>query len=402
MQPALVARAPLRPRARLNLAPRLHSDETLSSWLERFAGAYAMSLREFVRWLGYPGLDAQRWGDLDVAPPPDLAQVIAPHAGIGAEIIAAHRMDGAAALPPLQRRAFCPECWAEEGPYRRVEWAQGWSLVCCHHRRLLSEKPRPKPPAAQGHEESWPEFYRAQSAWRDLRPSWQSEPWAGICERLGVEPRGEFMRTWPWLLELSRPAHASGRATARLTQTQSASGGREIPQDLECNELTVKQDLALYGMIQFLHSSLLGALDDTIIADDLMSDTFGGYLCDVRVPEVPYRVRLFAATVARHIWVRLTHGRWRCARYETLERFLGQPRRWNDEDWWLEQRLRTWPAALAASGRGLLRKADPFVSLPPWARCRECLRDAREAVRGGLSICLPKSWRCRARDPFIA
>ncbi len=76
MYPApVVARDPPRPRARLNLAPRLHPDETLSSWLERFAGAYGMRLREFFLWLGYRNFlgYCEVPHDLDVSPPPDLA-----------------------------------------------------------------------------------------------------------------------------------------------------------------------------------------------------------------------------------------------------------------------------------------------------------------------------------------
>lgn len=375
----VLARAPLRPRARLALAPRLHANETLTSWLERFAGAYGMTVREFVLWLGYPDLlgYAQAPYDLDVSQPPDLAAVLGAHAGLDAQRIAAHRMRGSGALPPERRRVFCPECWAEEGAYRRFEWARGWSLVCPRHRRVLRERPRPKGPLVRWHEESWSEFYRDASAWGDLRPSWQSEEWQWICANLGVDPHAEFLRAWPWLLELS------GAPNRRSSASE------------------VKQDLALYGMIRFWQASLLQALDASIAQEDLMTDTSGGHICDVRTPDVPHRIRLLAGTVARHLWVRLTEGHWRCGRHETLERVLNEPGRWNDEEWWLEQRLRTWPVALQASGRELFRRTDPFVQLPPWERCRQCVRGVDGAVREVLSICLPESWHCLARDASV-
>lgn len=387
MCPSVVARHPPRPRARLNLAPRLHTDETLSSWLERFAGAYNMTLREFFLWLGYPDFlgYCQVPYDLDVSPPPDLAGLLASHAGLGAELLAAHRLDAFDALPLRRRRTFCPECWTEEGPYRRLEWAHGWSLVCRRHRRLLSERPRPKVPSVRWHEESWTDFYQDTNAWRDLRPSWESEPWRAICQRLGVEPRTEFLRAWPWLIELSRPAQDPA-----------------CVEDPRVDEVTAKQDVALYAMIRFFDFSLLEALDMTSSREELMTDTSGGSLCDARTPNVPYRIRLFAVMVARHLWARLTQGRWQhCGRYEALKRAFRRRRRWNDEVWWLEQRLRTWPVALEDAGRRLFRRTDPFVLMPPWERCRECARDDRRAIRGAFDVCLPIGWRCLNRNPAV-
>lgn len=413
MRRPVLAQTPLRPRARLNLAPRLHADETLSSWLERFAARYGMSIRELFLWLGYPDFFqfARNPFDLDVVQPADLAGVLAAHTGIGADVIAAHGIDGASALTPERRRAFCPECWVEEAPYRRFEWAHGWSLVCPRHRRLLSERPRAQGPFVHWSEEAWSEFYCDTGAWRDLRPSWQSEPWTRICAALGVEPHAEFLRAWPWLLELSQPAEDSGRIR---DTNRSAYGGCDVPQDphvlqdsrgprdLPVDTLTVKQDLALYGMIRFWGFSLVQTLDGTISSDDLMQDTSGGWICGVRTPHAPYWIRLFAATAARHLWVRLTQGQWRCARYPILEQVVQHPERWNDEDWWLEQRLRTWPPPLATSGRELFRRTNPFVMLPPWERCRECLRGVQGAIREALTICLPESWRCIIWDPSVA
>lgn len=408
MHRALVARPPWRPRARLNLAPRLHAEETLSSWLERFADAYGMTLREFFLWLGYPDLSRDTFlrYDLDVSPPEDLARVLAPHAGIPARWIAAHRLKDRGALAPYRRGAFCPQCWAEEGPYRRREWARGWSLICRRHRRLLSERP----PASSAHrlwyEESWSEFYRDRNAWRDLSPSWQSADWRRICASLGLEPQAEFLRLWPWLLELSGSAPGMARAPAKASH--SASGVCERLNDLPdrpalpADELTVKEDLALYGMIRFCNFSLLQMLDATVSNSDLMLDSAGGDICDLRTPNAPLWTRLFAVAVARQLWLRMTRGQWRCSRHELLERMLAYPRRWSDEEWWLEQRLRTWPRELAALGRQLFHRSTPEVPRPPWERCRQCLSHAKGVVSIGCYIRLPESWRCSSRRPWVA
>src|SRR5437879_4917967 len=118
MQRAFVARTLAVTRARLNLAPRVRRDETLSSWLERFAGAYGLKLGEFMRWLGYRNLFSygQPLVDLDAAPPIDLADIMQQHAAIAAHAIEEHRLVGTAVLPVPLRRAFCSQCWVEEGP----------------------------------------------------------------------------------------------------------------------------------------------------------------------------------------------------------------------------------------------------------------------------------------------
>jgi hypothetical protein len=116
MRRASVASAPTATRARLNLAPRLRVDETLSSWLERFAGAYGLRLGEFMHWLGYrnPFSYGQALIDLDVAPPSDLAGIMQQHTATAAHAIEDHRLVGTATLPVRLRRAFCSSCWMEE------------------------------------------------------------------------------------------------------------------------------------------------------------------------------------------------------------------------------------------------------------------------------------------------
>jgi hypothetical protein len=131
----------------------------------------------------------------------------------------------------------------------------------------------------------------------------------------------------------------------------------------------------------------------------LVQDQGGGDICDVRIPPAPYETRLFAAVVARHLWERLTGGRWRCGRHEKIQEFLNKQWRWSDEDWWLEQRLRAWPAHLEAAGRQMLRKTGSYVLQPPWERCRlYCVRPSQAAVRTGFSIQLPQGWRCPFRS----
>lgn len=395
---------------RLDLAPRLHSDETLSSWMERFAGAYALKVRDFAEWLGYRPLSSvyATWClDLDVTPPTDFAVRLSQLSGLSARAIEAHRMSAVGALAPYLRRTFCPQCWAEEGPYRRREWASAWTFVCPRHRRLLSEKPLPKPPFERDYEESWPEFYEATKLWRDSQPSWQGKCWRRICEALGVEPRTEFLRAWPWLRDLSQPAPASASSnmasSSRARVASWASSGCGVARDLTVHELIVKRDLTLYSLIQFKDQALLQVLDDTIPGRLLMEDSTGGDICDVTIPQAPYEIRLFAAIVAQHIWERLTEGRWRCGHHEKIQRFLEKQWRWSDDDWWLEQRLRTWPAHLEAAGRQLLRKMNSFVLQPPWERCRlYCVRPLPGAVRSGFSLQLPQGWRCPFRQRWTA
>ena len=400
MERVILARAPLRPRARLNLTPRLHAGETISSWMERYAAAYGLTLREFLCWLGYP-LDsryAHSSLDLDVAPPPDLAEVLTPHAGLYGEVIDWHRLIGSTVIAPWHRRTFCSQCWSEEVPYQRREWTDGWSLVCPVHRRLLAEKPLPRRPGTDRWEESWSEFYQDPAAWRDPRPSWQTTLWRRICERLGVEPHAEFLRAWPWLVELDPPpestSHASGFSNWRGPPVDAAAAP-DTHSVTAPHAQFVKRDLVLYTMIRFHAGSVLQALDPAISTVDLLTDDRAGGLCSVTVPHVSYPIRLFAAAVARHLWVRLTEGRWRCRGYRILEQYLNNARRWNDEDWWLERRICTWPAALEAAGRELLRQGERFVWSPPWGRCRDCIRAAEGSWRAAYSVDYPPYWRCR-------
>jgi hypothetical protein len=175
-----------------------------------------------------------------------------------------------------------------------------------------------------------------------------------------------------------------GAAAARDTRSVKAQDAHNV-----------KRDLALYTMIRFHAASILQALDPAILSVDLITDDRAGDICSVTVPHASYPIRLFGAVVARHLWVRLTEGRWRCQRYQILEQYLDNARQWNDEDWWFERRICTWPAPLEAAGRDLLRKGERFVRSPPWGRCRECIRAAEESSPAAFSVGLPLYWRCR-------
>jgi hypothetical protein len=121
---------------RLDLTPRLHTDETLSSWMERFAGAYALKVRDFAQWLGYRPLNSvyATWClDLHASPPTDFAVRLLQLSGLSARIIEAHRLSAVGTLAPHLRHTFCPQCWAEEWPFRRRVWANAWIFVCPRH-----------------------------------------------------------------------------------------------------------------------------------------------------------------------------------------------------------------------------------------------------------------------------
>jgi hypothetical protein len=383
MQRTVVAKTPAAARARLNLAPRLRDDETLSSWLERFAAAYGLKLSEFLRWLGYKNLFsyAQPLIDLDESPPADLAQIMRSHAGIGPEVIEQHRLVGTAILRPLLRRTFCPRCWIEDGPYRHREWANAWSLVCVRHRSLLCEKPPLQVPIAPNAEDSWTEFYESPRLWRDTSVSWDREPWTRICDALGVNPRTEFLRAYFWLRELQSLAKEGEKLHA--------------PPDWR-----VKRDLVIYGIIKFRAPSLLETLMPAASTAHLIRSANHPEICTLDTPKADYHTRLFAAVVAQHLWERLTQGRWRCRYYGKIEAVLENPRRWNDEDWWLDRRVHDWCAVLRQAGRGLFNKQGDWTQLPPWWPCREhCTRHLSRGGGSELAIRLPDDWQCQWTGP---
>jgi hypothetical protein len=425
-----VAKPTDRPRARLNLAPRLRDDETLSSWLERVAGAYGMRLGDFARWLGYRDLVSygQPLIDLDVSPPADLAAIMGQHTGISAHVIEGYRLTGLDVLPLRLRRAFCPQCWLEDGPYRRREWSNGWSLVCTRHQQLLIEKPPRQPPISPDAEESWLEFYDTPRLWRDLRVPWEGTRWVAICHALGVRPRTEFARAYYWLRDLQRLAAQTSRGGTR-TRNQRTLATSVEPESINPGNLTspdtsadchriprggnvggvqasavvaigsaldawrVKRDLVIYGILKFEQQSLLQILDPTISSSRMIPSVHGAEVCLMVVPEADYDLRLFSAITAQHAWDYLNRGNWRCTQGAKLVEVFGNKERWNDEDWWLERRLRSWPSSLQTSGRKLFCKEDGWTQLPPWSPCRDvCTRNI--ALRRMLSIRLPRGWQC--------
>jgi hypothetical protein len=388
---------------RLQLVPRFRTDETLSSWLERFAGGYGMTVRDFTQWVGYrqsqPYEGLSRI-DLDIDPPADLAPVLSRVSGLTAQVIEAQRMIPDSTLLPHLRRTYCAQCWAEEGPYRRREWASSWSLVCTHHGRLLAEKPPPRPPFEPDHEQSWLPFYRARQSWQDTGLAWQGERWRRICAALGVEPHTEFLRARLWFRGLQMLAD---RVIPQRRPSESSKifpgGSTNLNSTLNTAPSTdwcIKRDLVLYASMRFRDRSLLQALDEAIPTSQLLQDRVSGDLCILVAPQVGYDIRLFAAVVAMHLWERLAGQPWRCGHSLKLERFFESQSRGHDEDWWLEKRLRQWSACRQAAGRQLFHRQDPWVLPPPWERCREvCLRFESGVVIGTRGRQLPAHWRCR-------
>lgn len=389
---------------RLNLAPRLRSDETLSSWLERFAAAYGMTLGEFMRWLGYRNVFS--YGclhmDLDVTMPADLVEVLASHAGISIEEIEAHRLSGKSVLPRASRRAFCPQCWVEEGPYRRREWASSWSLICTRHRTLLFEKPRLTLPIASHAEDSWSDFYETPSLWRDSGSCWDSERWLNICHILGVNPRTEATRAnfgLRRIQQLARQSISHLRPRYQFDSHALEPDGDPIESHPLSEEWVVKRDLTIYGTLKFFGNepSLLQTLDSSIEKMQLRS-AYNGEACGLGTPEANYDIRMLAALVAGHVWERLARGHWRCQHGALIEQVLTRLR-WSDEDWWLERRLFSWSPMFQKAGRELFRKQDAWSQLPPWSPCREdCIRPLSRSYRDTNVIRLPNNWQCRWKE----
>jgi hypothetical protein len=398
MAETFVAKAPPRARVRLNLAPRLREDETLSSWLERFGGAYGLTLGEFMRWMGYraPFSYGQALIDLDAHPPRDLSGILEQHTGVSARVFDQRRLVGCAVLPLRLRRAFCARCWAEDGPYRRREWASAWSLVCTRHQRFLREKPPLEFPVPRNAEESWLAYYDTPRLWRDSLSAWEDPSWVRICDALGVSPRTEFLHAYSWLRDLQRLGRTFGHkerhedgASACEAQGRVALDGRS-----RNGEWTVRRDLVIYGLLRFHEPSLLETLDSGVEASRLIQSGHRPDICGIVTPEADYYVRILATATARHLWEKMTRGQWRCREPQRLEAVLGNAGRWNDEDWWLERHLYYWPEVLRQAGRQLFRKETGWTQIPPWTPCREyCTRHLTWGHRGVL---VPiDGWRCQ-------
>jgi hypothetical protein len=349
-----------------------------------------------MHWLGYRNMFS--YGslrmDLDVTMPADLVEALVSHSGISREEIEAHGLSGKSVLPLASRRAFCPKCWVEEGPYRRREWASGWSLICARHQSLLCERPRLTLPLAPHAEDSWTEFYETPTLWRNSESCWENERWLDICRVLGVNPRTEATRANLGLRRLQQLAHQ------QFDRRAPEPGGAPIEPYHTPEEWVVKRDLTIYGTLKFFGNepSLLQTLDSRIEDMQLCSASHGEF-CGMGTPETNYDIRVLSALVAGHVWERLARGRWRCQQGAFIEQML--PRvRWNDEDWWLERRLFSWPPMFQKAGRELFHKQDAWSQLPPWSPCREnCTRLLSRDYRGTTVIRLADSWECRWNGP---
>ena len=357
-----------------------------------------MTLSRFMRWLGYSSRYNEPWSriDLDVTPPRDLGEIMEAHAGIAPEVVGTHRLSSFRTLPLHLRRTFCPQCWQEDGPYRRREWASGWSLLCIRHHCLLREKP-PFSPSVEDVDRSWLEFYETPRLWRDRNSCWESAEWLRLCAALGVEPRTEAMHAQFWLRELQRLA---GR-TSLLRDEHDGHHSRYAEQRDERvhDQMTwrVKRDLVMYAVLKFSGPSLLKALDPKLTCKQLIDAAQQPGICRVTTPEVEHSVRLFAAMVAGHLWQRLTQGRWQCRQSAAIEAIVSGQRRSNDEDFWIERHLHFWPTAVQRAGRELFRKPSGWTGVPPWAPCRDhCIRGRPRADRRWLSVSLERNWKCSA------
>jgi len=402
-----VARTPPRGRARLNLVPRWREGETLSSWLERLAGAYGLTLGEFWQWLGYPALYSYGVSriDLDLQPPPDLIDILEQHTGVSSHRFNQQRLAGEAVLPLRLRRTFCPRCWMQDGPYRRREWASGWALVCTRHRTLLREKPPRKIPYLPKDEDSWLELYETPQLWRDDRHPWEAPNWLRICSALAVNPRAEFLRAYPWFCELQEAG--VGSTANDMTGCGVASEEVAFPSGADTRAAPcvagspgtsrawlVQRDLVIYGLMRFHRPPLLQILDRDVDDSGLLKSWLREEGCQIVVPEADYALRLFAASVARQVWEKLTLGRWRCGAGAKIAEVLGDADRWNDEEWWLERRLYSWPDGLKQAGRQLFQKEEGWTMFPPWRPCREyCTRHLPTGL--GRMRVPSEGWRCR-------
>jgi len=138
---------------RLPLAPPLHPEEALSSWIARLAARYDLSADNLVRHLlpNEPSLGGiARW--IDDRPYPQLEAALAEAAGQPGMDFTACRLPGLAANPAASwsraQPCWCPVCLYEDVAahgevYARRSWGMGAYLLCTIHGCLLvSECPR--------------------------------------------------------------------------------------------------------------------------------------------------------------------------------------------------------------------------------------------------------------------
>jgi TniQ len=387
---------------RLNLAPPLHADESFSSWLERFAGAYEMTREEFLCWLGFgkSRVDGVAFQDLDVSLPRDLSIALNRHTGIGVSRIERQRLEGDTILPRGLRGAFCPQCVQEKGARLVREWADAWSLMCWQHRCFLRTQDRFACARPNSAPQSSPDDHADPPGSGGESSSAAAEPFAQICRALGVDEGTEFLHVYYWLANLHRLAILFGASTLR-TAGQSPAAIAYAARYLRGAETLeahwrVQRDLVIFCLIKFRSPSLLQTLDPSIREGRLIQAAQDPETCGLVIPRADYFVRLFAAVLALHLWERMLDGTWRARHADKIVSVLHNPERWSDEDWWLERRLHAWAPRLQRLGRELFGKQSGWTQLPPWFPCRHSC--AKRLDRGSpelLATRLPPGWHCR-------
>ena len=397
MRNEVLLRTPYRKGARLNLVPRLRPDESLSSWLERLAGRYAMNPLGLLQWMGYPctrspshpvGSRGVGRLDLDIEPPLDLPRTLAHHCGTSAKEIEALRLPAYGTLREPYRRTFCASCWAEDGPYRRREWASGWSMICVRHRQLLCERAHIEDDLRDV--SSWIAFYDSPMAWKTTRPPWEGEMWQEICVTFAVNPRTEFFRMWRWLADLQ----------------SLASLARDFPHIHHANavdpcqgDVRVKRDLTMYALFKFWNRALLKYLVPAI--DEIhLTRGWDEDLCMHSAPNTNLRMRLLACLAGRHLWECLEQRARGRTGQVSLKRYLGDSQRSTAEEWWLEARIRSWPARWQVAGREIFGLTfASFVGPRQWSCYESCISGESRVVRPGTEFRLPPNWQCRRDCP---
>ena len=144
------------------------------------------------------------------------------------------------------------------------------------------------------------------------------------ADRGGLRARWRRARAERWRPEEAREeAVPPTQPPARLPPRKRGTGG---------DDLWVRPPRVILGRSRRRTrtlsnaASILQALDPAILSVDLITDDRAGDICSVTVPHASYPIRLSGAAVARHLWVRLTEGRWRCQRYQILEQYLDNAR----------------------------------------------------------------------------
>lgn len=182
------------PSEQIRLVPQvMMTDESISSVIDRQAGAWGTSRRELVWQIAsLNGLLALK--DLDACPDQAFLDVYADKTGIGLETLNRHRARTADPLMrPTLRNAYCPICFEEDfvaggTPYFRLDWARIFLTHCRWHRCPLFRWPRIGADGTRRFPHAW--FVGEGLAASDI-PQFQSDLMLAKAYACGVRPRGQ-------------------------------------------------------------------------------------------------------------------------------------------------------------------------------------------------------------------